>query len=236
MAGKDAKCVAVYGRRGSGKSTLAKNLIAGERRVVVFDPRAEYDCREVSGELANLGAAIRDSYSDFRLRIVPDPARWPKAARKARMLYRGAPFEAALLSMLCETLWLIQRPYEAGARSEKLTLVVEEMDLSFPSRFLPAGLEGMTRTINQGRHVGLNVLGITQRPALVSATFRGNVSDTFIFPLGWAADRGDICQMIGREHLPAISQLGNFEYRHATADGAVNPGKISPKAKKIAVF
>jgi hypothetical protein len=207
---KDAKLTFVTGRRGSGKSTLTKRLIHGRPRVVVFDPRDEY-----------ASEARMHRVHSFRGLVDEMSAGWP-AFTVAYVPPAGR--EAEALHGVCSILWAVQAPYEVGRDRQKLTLVVEEMDLSFPSRALPAELNGMMRTVNQGRHAGIEVMGVSQRPALVSATFRGNCAATYVFPLSFADDRTEILRLIGREHEAALTALAPHSYIYIE-DGKVSLGK-----------
>ncbi len=218
MIAKDARMIAVYGRRGSGKSTRVKRITARCRRLVVFDPCDEYareaGLKRVTRYQSLLDAIARGWRRGFRVAFVPEPG-----------------LEAIQLSDIASILWKVQRPYELGRDARKLTLVVEEMDLSYPVRALPAEFNGMPRLCNQGRHVGIEIIGVTQRPAQISATFRGNVAESYVFPLAWAEDRNAILAIIGREHAAALAALRDHEYLHFSA-GVVSKGKNLPIGKK----
>jgi len=207
---KDAKVYLVCGRRGSGKTTRARALCHRARRVVCFDPMREYGhlgFREVH-TLSDLRAAMRWAWrGGFRIAYVP---------------IGGNEIEA--LHHLSRFLWRVQRPYEVGADPQKLTLIVEEMSLSFPARPLSPTVGGFVQAVNQGRHVGLDIIGVTQRPAEVSGTFRGNAAEIYIFPLAAAIDRQSILQILGREYGEALRQLQPHSYLKF-ADGEVTKGR-----------
>ena len=213
MQVKDAKCIMVVGRRGSGKTTKVKQLIAGRRRVIVFDPRDEY---------GHEGAARFEKLEPFRRHLA---AWWGAGFRAAFVPQAG--YEPEALDLLVRFLWQCQAPYEAGQDDEKLTLVVEEMDLSFPVRELPRELGGMRQVCNQGRHVGLEVIGVTQRPAGISSVFKGNAAETYIFPLAWPADQDAILPMIGRDRRPELAGLAEHHYIRI-ANGVIEQGANPP--------
>lgn len=201
---KDAAIEAVYGRRGSGKSTRVKIMVQDRPAVLVFDPKDEYadelSMRRVSGDGADWPAdLVRAIQADWQSRpwvsFVPRPGSEPEQLHRV----------AALLDR-------IQAPYFAGMDDRKFTLVIEEMDLGYPVHKLPAELDGMPRLCNQGRHAGIAMIGVTQRPANISATFRGNVEKMFIFPLAWAGDQQTILQMIGPERKSQLIALENHQY------------------------
>lgn len=197
---KNAELSLVVGRRGSGKSTKVKSMIGENSRVIVFDPQDEY--REAGFGSGNTAELIKThlarSWEDgFRAAYVPPANR-----------------ETMALDVLAKFILQIQEPYRAGQDERQITLVVEEMNLGYPVQALPAHFDGMARICNQGRHYGVNVIGVTQRPALVSTTFRGNISEAFIFPLSWGDDKNAVLQMLGREHADQLTQLADYRCLH----------------------
>lgn len=118
------------------------------------------------------------------------------------------------MNLVANFILKIQDPYRAGNDDRQITLVVEEMNLGYPVQALPAEYDGMAKICNQGRHWGVNVIGLTQRPALVSTTFRGNLAEAYIFPLSWGDDKNAILQMLGREHAERLTQLQDYHCLH----------------------
>ncbi len=213
MIVKDARCIAVYGRRGSGKTTLVQSLLADCQRVVCFDPLGQY-AREFrwpgAASLQQVHSLVQMGWRDgFRIAYTP------------AMDYVGA------LHSLSLYLWHAQEPYDRGRDRRKLVLVVEEMNLSYPARQLPSDLGGFPRLVLQGRHRGIEIIGVTQRPALVSADFRGMVAESYVFPLGWDEDR----RVFGRSLAPAIGALANHHYLRVV-DGRAEPGENPPLGKR----
>lgn len=201
---RDAPCISIYGRRGSGKSTRAKALIERARRVVTFDPMGEY--------VRDLGFTACQTVADIRAAMKADPRGFRAALVPAGDFPRR-------LHNLAAFLWEAQ-----AGRASRLTLVVEEANLGLPNTKLPAGLDGMMRLTLQGRHREIAILAISQRPALVSADFRGQVSEMYIFALPSALDLQVIGREIGREHEAAIRALQPHEYIHVAA-GQVRKGR-----------
>lgn len=208
---KDARCIAVYGRRGSGKTTLVKGLVKSSNRLVVFDPMGEYArlsafCRAVSvgGVLAYLKNGWRGGF---------------------RIAYDVPGQYLARLHALSELLWQAQAPYDAGVDARKLTLVVEEMNLAYPASGLARDQDAFTRLVLQGRHRGIEVVGVTQRPALVSPNFRGNVAETYVFPLEDEIDVAVMLRKIGRAREAELRALRDFHYLWL-AQGRVEPGRV----------
>ncbi len=210
----DASMTAIYGRRGTGKTTRVKELLKSHRRVIAFDPIGEYvgDGFTACG-WADLGKKMgRHWRTGFKLSYSPQ---------------RGAAAEA--LHELCQYLFSVQGGYRPGA--PQIVLVVEEMSLSFPVTRLPANLWGMTEICERGRHVGIGVIGTTQRPATVNTIFRGNCEDTYVFALSWATDVEAVCSMIGRDQRQKLQLLKPHEFLHCQ-NGQVTPGKNRPLRKK----
>lgn len=197
---KDAELWAVFGRRGSGKSTIVKGIARDPQRpkVVAFDPMREYGGRGWvrASSLAELVKAMRERWrKGFRISYVPQPGE-----------------EAAELHRLAVLLWNVQAPYERGADPRKLTLIIEEANLGMPNHALPAGLNGVARLINQGRHRGLEAVAVSQRPALVSKTYRANCTRIFVFPLADETDRTEIGRVVGRDQLCALRSLQKYNF------------------------
>lgn len=197
----DAQCIAIWGRRGSGKSSRVRELLkaGGRRRVVVFDPMDEYAAQgfDRAADYGQLVRLMRDQWAgDFRIAFVP----------------RGG-FEPRALHDVVAILWQAQMPYLDGRDRRQLTLVVEEMDLSFPAEGLPADCRSMHDAVNRGRHMGLEVIGVSQRPAAVSKHFRANVSTAYCFAMGDPDDARAAARVLGGG--PELGrQLGDLADHH----------------------
>lgn len=214
---KDAELTLIVGKRGSGKSTITKGLIKGREKVVVFDPRAEYARGSTCRTLDQVRQVMRAGWArGFELSYIPP-----------------AGNEPAALHALVRFLWAAQAPYERGLDPRKLTLVIEEMNLGYPVHALPADLRGMDKAVNQGRHVGLELVGVTQRPALVSMNFRSQVSSTYLFALEEEDDVKLMARKFGRGLEDRIRNLPKYHclMRHdgkVTGFKTTRNGKLSP--------
>lgn len=215
MASKDAKAIGVYGRRGSGKSHLVKHhLLKGRGRWIAFDPMREYHeagARRVA-TLAELVEAIRAEPMAFR--VAWDPTRDPA--------YGDATPQA--LHDLAVFVWRIQTAtYERRPRrSLELTLVVEEMNLAYPAHQLKAGQRGLQRLILQGRHVGVHLIGATQRPHLVNRDFRANVAESYWFPLADPDDLAAAGKVVGKPNAERLVAMPAGEHLHVDMTGKVS--------------
>ena len=215
-AKSNAGRVGVWGRSGAGKSAYCKKRIKGRKRVLVFDPLAEY------GRDANCKAihhARRDGLDQVRLAMA---ANWP-GFRLAYVPPSGQ--EAKALSALCRLLMAAQRPYQETGKGDPLTLVVEEMNLSFPVSGGAVKCPGFAEICSRGRHYGIEVIGLSQRIAEVDTRFRGNCTETVVFAQKGPRDIQAAADALGANR-PQVQALGNLEYLHEAA-GQISSGKLS---------
>lgn len=211
MMVKNAGRVMVCGRSGSGKSTWTKARLARFGRVVVLDPMDEYAAlgfRRVR-TLRALLAGIKAGWAGgFRLAYVP-----------------AFGTDAQALHELSHLLLKVQAPYKAARESRKLALVVDELADGFPTGAPAQGLDGFSRVARQGRHYGIEVVGITQRPSGVDPVFRGNCDTRVFFSLTEAIDLDAVARMIGRDHARTVGRLAPHEYLKRDLDGTIKRGR-----------
>lgn len=166
-AASDAARIGVWGASGSGKSSYVKRELKSAKRLVVFDPLDEYGPlmkgRASSSSLDQVKAIMRADFTGFRVAYVPPSGREPAA-----------------LSALCRLLMFAQQPFKDGQSTLGLTLVVEEMNLSFPVHGGAEKAPGFAEICSRGRHYGITVYGLSQRIAEVSTRFRGNCTETVV--------------------------------------------------------
>lgn len=220
MTRKTSTLDLVVGRRGSGKSRFVKEKIADQKRLVIFDPVGEYGRDGIvdfhTAKASELRAHLAAHWNDeFRAAFVPPPS-WPMEA----------------LHSLGAFLLACQRPYSELAddglpddpsNPKPITLVVEEMNLGYPATALPRELYAMPTITLQGRHYGINVIGVTQRPALISKDFRANILRLVTFPLAEVDDADAVLKKIGREHADELRNLRDYHYLDF-ANGKVRAG------------
>jgi|JI10StandDraft_1071094.scaffolds.fasta_scaffold06962_8 hypothetical protein len=214
---KDASLIAIYGRRGTGKTTLARSLVAKKRRLVVYDPTEEY-----SRDRGIIRADGIDKVRDIMTQ------KWKQGFRIAYVPPAGK--EVAGLHHLCNLLMAAQRAYYDGQGGQQITLLVEEMNLSYPVTALPAQYPGMPNVASRGRHYGIEVIGVTQRPAEVSTRFRENCAEVFCLALAGDISRKTVAKDIGNAALAErLAGLRPYEYlRWNQASGTLSTGK-TPK-------
>tara|TARA_R100000656_G_scaffold123871_1_gene100937 strand:- start:1096 stop:1728 length:633 start_codon:yes stop_codon:yes gene_type:complete len=189
--------VAIFGASGSGKSTLARKLIEGQDRVIIFDVMHEYSGQVVSRPLElmeKLAAAGEKPY-----RIVYRP---PQMSDREKELSDLVPY-----------LFAVQRPYKEGKWNNSLCLVVEEMSLSYANLQRPSEKDAFAEICMTGRHYGIGVIGISQRPADVSKKFMDNASELYCLRQGSHASISTLGKVIGpRATELADLEVGNYLY------------------------
>ena len=213
---KDARKIGVWGGTGSGKSTRVKEIIRDNSRVIVIDPIGDY--QQEKG--FRCYTTIKGLYKAIK-------AGWNTGFRAVLVVQRGQDPQR-VLEELAEGLFKIQTPYKFGVEGREITLVVEEMSLSYPERTLGQGERSFLELVNLGRHYGVEIMGVSQRIAEVKKNFVGNCSEHFFFRLGSAADRNAVTAIIGTEHKQDLMALQTHEYLHFS-QGKTTKGKNEAK-------
>lgn len=211
MFSKDAKICGVWGARGSGKSTHVKEMTAENKRVIVIDPIGDYSA---SGFV---------SYKTFAGLYKSLKAAWNKGFRFVLDVSHSDNPEEELLK-LSRDLMVIQKPYFDGKDRRKITLVVEEMSILSPNMTKAKDGRAFLKLCNLGRHYGVEIIGVSQRPAEVSPTFRGNCAEHYFFRLSDQVDFSNVSKIIGRENIPLIRDLKTHEFI-LFSSGSLTKGK-----------
>lgn len=204
--------VGIWGRTGSGKTTLARKLVAARRRLVAFDPMAEYNGVIVTDELAMREAIAAGWRDGFRVSIVP-------AA--------GAEWRA-LLHRVSRELVAIQEPYRAGADDRPLTLLVDELAGAYPNERPPADRDGFGDLCRRGRHWGVQLVGASQRLADVSTVFRSACRLDIYLSQEDHSDLDAAVRRLGREHLERLRAMPPFRGLVRQSGGAVSEIVVAP--------
>lgn len=159
-----ANVIAVFGRTGSGKSAWLKQHIEAlkPKRIIVWDPMREYGhIGTVYTELAPLVAAI-SAAKRGRFAVVFQPATNDKQRAAQFDVWCGIAYAAGDALVLVEELKFVTRPSWAPARWSEITLT--------------------------GRHRGLYVIGVSQRPASIDKDFFGSATLIHTGPLVFPED------------------------------------------------
>jgi hypothetical protein len=212
---KDAALTLIVGRRGSGKTHLSRAVIDKFQRVVAFDPLGEYrgkrGWRSCDDRKTMLGHIVKNWNAGFQVSYIP-PA--------------GGELEA--LHFVSDLLWQIQEKYRNGKSSDKICLLIEEANLSIPTTAFPRDRASALRLINQGRHAGIEMVAVTQRPALVNASYRANAFRTYVFPLADDNDVQTAMRMIGRQHSNRLRTMLPYNFL-LWENAKLYPGVTLPK-------
>jgi hypothetical protein len=201
--------VGIFGASGYGKTTLAYQLVTERPRVIVFDPLDQWG--------PDFGLPSFEDGEAFKTALA---TAWYGSCRLAYV--PRAECEPLELDQLARFLLACQAPYKRGLDPRPITLVIEEMDLSYPVHALPAGYGGMATLCNRGRHYGVELIGLSQYPAQVSTRFRANMDQVYSFNLPFDAHRKSLVQNFGAR-IDELGQLRPHRYLHA-AGGAVESG------------
>lgn len=189
--------MAVLGASGSGKSTFVKREISRGHPRLLI-----WDpLAEYTGDVVESAAALLDALKGKRFRLVfrtsPDPAQ------------RTRQFD-----LVCR----------AALAAGNLTLVVEELRfVTTPSR-APMGWAQVCLT---GRHKGLTVYGLSQRPASIDKDFLGNCTRIRTGRLAYPEDVKAVAK-VGAVNPAQISALKPLEWiEKDMTSGKISTGKLT---------
>lgn len=203
MSANNAEIYAGFGATGSGKSLYAKSWLIERRpaRLMIWDPQNEYGpFAKLAPTLAGLGKAA--SAPGFAMRYVPPKALEPKDLYVKFNAFCALACQAGRLVMLCEEL-------------QKVT----------QSSWAPTWWQEAT---GRGRHYGLTVFGLSQRPAAVDKNFTSNA--TYLYS-GRLNEDADLRRLAGALRVPK-DEIGALEKRHLIMRN-MDTGEISKIFVKI---
>jgi len=214
MFRKDAKRIGVFGASGSGKSTLTASLIKSRSRVIAFDPQMDY-------------ASKRDytTVHDCLQLVRHLKGRWSRGFKVAYVPRAGSDYVQEL-HMLSLTLLRIQEPYFHYKDSRKLTLVVDELNKSYPVSALKVNQRGFGEVCSRGRHYGIEVIGTSQRMAEVNTNFRGNMTEVYFLRLIEHNDITAVRATLGPKWAEQIRGFPNFRFLFRCENGAISLGDV----------
>ncbi|MHA7873680.1 MAG: zonular occludens toxin domain-containing protein, partial [Hyphococcus sp.] len=170
-------------------------LVERDAKVLAFDPQGDYR----GGAWVNARsrdeaeAAIMSQWrGDVRVSYTPD-------------LGECDPVDEA--AWLAETARIVQRQYPAHD-PRPLTLLIDEAHLALPvERARSRDARALKFAILQGRHSGIGMTFVTQRPANVSKDARAQAMETYAF---WLSDEDDR-RVIGKMHRSALKTFDDLE-------------------------
>ena len=200
MSENTANIVALIGATGQGKSATFKHWLrqSPPARCILVDAMDEYgEHAEKVATLEELARAVQAP--KFAVRYVP---KGDQAKRWERY------------DVLCRI------AYDVG----NLTFGVEELNLYTNAGGGGAGWSDVTL---RGRHRGLVVVGLSQRPAIVDKNFFSNATRVRCFRLNYAPDVATMAGVLGvdQERVQQLAPLNYIERDMAT--GQVSDGVVT---------
>ncbi len=181
----EKKIQLVIGKRGSGKSVLVKHMIRDERRLVIYDIMSEYT------EAVTFDYTERDRLAYF----------WRGLYRQGfRIAYRP-------LRPKDEIDWLAHAVFTLG----DLTFVVEEIDAVCTPFDMS---EWMQAIIQRGRHMNIEMIGVTPAPFGIHRDLTRQAKDIFIFRTSEPRDIQYLRRLLGETIEAKIAALEQYEFVH----------------------
>lgn len=209
---RDLEVISIFGQRGSGKTTKAKELLndAKRKRVIIYDIKGEYPFQKIHG-MTNLALFLKKNFTGaFRISYVP--------------VAREKSEQIAELSKLCYALVNAQRLEVEKGRGKNLTILAEEMSMCAPNQKYPAGQGGFEYAVNVARDWGIEIIGVSQRPAQVNTDYRGNASLCYYFGLADVLDVGAVASKLGKDKAEELRSFKPHEF-YEFHRGAIRKGK-----------
>jgi len=175
----------VIGKRGSGKSVLVKHMIRNERRLVIYDIMSEY----------TEAVTFDDTQKLWLVNF------WRQVYKgNFRIVYRP-------LRPKDEIDWLAQAVYALG----DLTFVVEEIDaVCTPFDMSP----WMQAIIQRGRHMNIEMIGVTPAPFGIHRDLTRQAKDIFVFRTKEPRDIQYLRRLLGEAIEAKLVALEQYEFVH----------------------
>lgn len=203
---QQAQRLGIFGSSGCGKTTKARELTKNLNRVIFIDPLCEWikekDIKRIY-TLEQLKREVKKSFlTGFRFAFTPTFGK-----------------EVQETNDLCYFLAGIQSGYINGHHAAQITLVVDELDIAFPSGIcLKNPQNGFAYLCRRGRHYGINLVGISQRTAQVDVCFRANCSALYLFRHSDPIDTDKAIKLLGSDWKNKFLKLSNYEYIYKSGD------------------
>lgn len=195
-----AEIHAAIGAAGSGKTTFVMQEVKRLKptRLIVWDTKGEFADEGYAEPVTRLQDLVSEVLKAKSFRLAYQP--WGDDKRMQSMF-----------DVFCST----------GFEAKNLVLVAEELaDVTTPSR----AVTGWRRCTTQGRAYGIQIYGLTQRPASVDKAFFGNCSTIRCGRLNYAADVATMANAL-RLTRPEIEALTGHQWvRRDLYSGAITRG------------
>lgn len=195
----------IFGASGSGKSSLQKLelLELQPARLLLWDPKREY---------RRFGVAVE---------TIEDLAKVVRRAKPFRVVFHPRRTRRQMKTQFNAFCTIGDRLGDPELGGTPLWLVADELaDVTEPG-WAPEGWERVTR---QGRHAGLTIRGLSQRPADIDKSFYGNLTHIAVFRQNAEGDVDRLAKIlrVPKESIGALRQLEWVERNLQT-------GELSPK-------
>ncbi|WP_422020176.1 zonular occludens toxin domain-containing protein [Pyruvatibacter mobilis] len=202
----------VVGSRGSGKSTKARELAKPYKMAIAIDPARDWQ-RTRGWKRAN----------DLKQVIALIRRHWKAGARISYTPPVG--YEAEALNHVARIVTQAQAGFAEGRLKRKFLIAVDEAAECYGNRHQEAtAMAEFKRVINQGRHDGIDVIAITQRPADVATRLRTNADIWWAFRLGDQTAIKAVAEKIGRKEAAQLATMPPFTYLQIS-NGNVQKGR-----------
>ncbi|MBA7519572.1 hypothetical protein ES705_11651 [subsurface metagenome] len=171
----------ISGQRGSGKSYWTKRYLAKIPRAIIYDALSEYDADKTFYDVEDL--------VDF---LIADRAR------------------PSFFSVSLDSIYESDFPVfcRAALACENVHIVIEEIDLFSSPTYTPPEL---LKLLKYGRHWGIQIIGISRRPAEVSRHFTANANRFVVFYQHEPRDLAYFRSIVGSE-ADKIQQLTDHQF------------------------
>lgn len=214
---KTVEKVFVTGVSGSGKSTYVKSILKGHKRAIVFDPLEEYH--------EELGYPLFKTLKDL-FNYVKANYNNPRGFKVSYNPYTHNELDRTQdLEQLAKFMLILQKPFRTGHSAEKVLLVIEEMNTSYPNRSSVLQEQpAVGATITRGRHYGVSMIGVDQSAVRVHTSFRDNVSKSVYFKQD-SRKIQELQRILGKELALLIVQQTPHNYVEMNEQGEIKKGK-----------
>jgi len=206
--------VCVFGMSGSGKSHKARAMLKDHRRVLVIDPSRDW-------ERQGFGEPLRGDGNTISAALAKG------IARKAFCFTYCPPHgrDVQAMAEIARALMHYQLPYmeSTGKRGADCVMVMDEAAALYPNAAAMRPGNPVSALILQGRHYGIGLLAISQRPADVALQLRSQAQVTHAFKL---VDESSV-KAVRALHMAAagldLPGLPPRRYYSISGDGVTGP-------------
>lgn len=192
---REAQFVAILGATGCGKSTeLKKRLGKGRRRTIIWSPKEPLD----NYAAFYPGTSVCSTVSEV-LQIVSD-AKKTGCFHVVFIPTLNQKKDTAMFDVVCKI----------ALAAGRIVLVVEELHTVTQASFAP---DGWRKLCFMGRGFGVEVFGLSQRPASVDKSFMGSLSFIHAGRMPHPPDQKAVAEIMGidRSEISAISGYGAIQ-------------------------